>query len=360
VILAIQFMRNAVRDSHARWEPDTPIQLEPFAGEPDSPSTFAVDFLLASVRYQYGFSLGPEAVLEEWLYAYPSGKKQTWFARERNKPISFSAKLQGDNRTIERLTRPNSLFLSAAAQNNHEALSPVYRWFSGSLAIVAGSRSMTFQGRRTMLDSAELRREFARLLASADLGITALNVEEVRTPELSTGFVAKMASLIETEFPQADLRRRIQFLHRVGDATLPLSEIQESQGTLAYLCLLEPVLESLGAGGVVCVDELDQSLHPLLAIQLIRQFSETKNNPASAQMIFNTHDTNLLSGGALRRDQIWFTEKRRDGESQLYPLTDFKPRRQENLENGYLQGRYGAIPFLNADWVFKDGNEERR
>ena len=108
------------------------------------------------------------------------------------------------------------------------------------------------------------------------------------------------------------------------------------------------------------MDELDQSLHPLLAIQLIRQFSETKNNPASAQMIFNTHDTNLLSGGALRRDQIWFTEKRRDGESQLYPLTDFKPRRQENLENGYLQGRYGAIPFLNADWVFKDGNEERR
>ena len=59
----------------------------------------------------------------------------------------------------------------------------------------------------------------------------------------------------------------------------------------------------------------------------------------------------------LRRDQIWFTEKGQDGASQLYPLTDFKPRKQENLENGYLQGRYGAIPFLNAGWVLKDSNE---
>jgi hypothetical protein len=94
-------------------------------------------------------------------------------------------------------------------------------------------------------------------------------------------------------------------------------------------------------------------------MELIRQFSDMKNNPASAQLIFNTHDTNLLSAGVLRRDQIWFTEKARDGASQLYPLTDFKPRKQENLENGYLQGRYGAIPFLNADRFLQESHEEK-
>jgi AAA15 family ATPase/GTPase len=98
---------------------------------------------------------------------------------------------------------------------------------------------------------------------------------------------------------------------------------------------------------MVCVDELDASLHPLLAIHLIQLFGDKSLNPKGAQLIFNTHDTNLLSSGILRRDQIWFAEKKQDGSSQIYPLTDFKPRKEENLANGYLQGRYGAIPFLN-------------
>ena len=178
VILALQFMRDAVKDSHARWEPDKPIELEAFAGAADSPTTFSADFLLGGVRYQYGFSLSPDAVLEEWMYAYPLGKKQTWFAREKSKPISFSSKLQGDNRTIERLTRPNSLFLSAAAQNNHEALSPVYRWFSGSLSFLVGGRSSTRRLARTLSGDASLRQKSARLLSLADLGITDLSIQE--------------------------------------------------------------------------------------------------------------------------------------------------------------------------------------
>jgi uncharacterized protein len=86
-----------------------------------------------------------------------------------------------------------------------------------------------------------------------------------------------------------------------------------------------------------------------MAIEVMRLFANRNQNPKRAQLIFNTHDTNLLNTGTLRRDQIWFTEKDAKGESHLYPLTDFKPRRQENLESGYLQGRYGAIPFIHSD-----------
>jgi AAA15 family ATPase/GTPase len=100
---------------------------------------------------------------------------------------------------------------------------------------------------------------------------------------------------------------------------------------------------------VICVDELDSSLHPLIAIEIMRLFENRAQNPKGGQLIFNTHDTNLLNTGVLRRDQIWFTEKDSKGESHLYPLTDFKPRREENLESGYLQGRYGAIPFIHSD-----------
>jgi len=339
VVLAMRFMAGVVRNSHARWDPDKPIWLEPFAGQSATPSTFSADFLLGGVRYQYGFSLTPKAVIEEWMYAYPSGKKQTWFKREPNKPISFSTKLQGDNRTIERLTRPNSLFLSAAAQNNHQALSPIYEWFSKSLSFLVGGR--TFAPIQPLCSDADFRERVGRMLSLADLGIADLKVKD---EDLATD-----ATLLEA-----------QFLHRVGASTLPFSEDQESSGTIAFLCLLHPVLQALKNGGVVFVDELDESLHPLLAIEVIRQFSETTSNPAGAQLIFNTHDTNLLGAEVLRRDEIWFTEKRQDGASQLYPLTDFKPRKQEDLANGYLQGRYGAIPFLNSDSFLKDGHEEER
>ncbi len=364
IILAMRFMRLAIRNSHARWEPDKPIELEPFAGQTDTPTTFSVDFLLDGVRYQYGFSIGPEAVLEEWMYAYPSGKRQTWFSREKDKPISFSAKLQGDNRTIERLTRPNSLFLSAAAQNNHEALSTVYRWFSRSLSFVIGERSTARPRARALYRDANLRQKLARSLSLADLGITDLVVKDVEIPDQAKDLVEKLTSLLKSEiktdkpFPFDEARREIQFLHRIGDSTQPFNENQESKGTIAFLCLLEPVFQALTQGGIVFVDELDDSLHPLLAIEVIRQFSDAGTNDQLAQLIFNTHDTNLLSAGVLRRDQIWFTEKEQDGSSRLYPLTDFKPRTHESLENGYLQGRYGAIPFLNLSAFLKAEHEE--
>jgi hypothetical protein len=111
-----------------------------------------------------------------------------------------------------------------------------------------------------------------------------------------------------------------------------------------------PILEVLQNGGVLLVDELERSLHPSLAREIIRQFNDPKANPKNAQIIFTTHDANLLGTTvgepALRRDQVWLTEKDAEGATVLYPLTDYKPRKAENLERGYLQGRYGAIPFL--------------
>jgi hypothetical protein len=111
-----------------------------------------------------------------------------------------------------------------------------------------------------------------------------------------------------------------------------------------------PTLQAIQDGGAIIVDELDASLHPALAQEIVRQFNDPATNPHNAQLIFTTHDTNLLGTNlgepALRRDQVWLTEKDNDGGTVLYPLTDYKPRKAENLQRGYLQGRYGAIPFL--------------
>ncbi len=349
VIMALRFMQAAVTDSHARWEPSDPIQIEGFVGD-SSPTTLAVDFLLNKIRHQYGFSFSKQAILEEWLHAYPLGKKQTLFARKKGKPMSFSTKLQGENRTIERLTRPNSLFLSCAVQNNHEYLFPIQQWFSSSLFFALDERTNLKEIVSAIDVGSRSTELFSKLLSIADFGISDLNVKDVSwfdQPGLKE--YSKQFPDLFTQMDNTGKRREFRFTHRIDNSSVSFNQQQESKGTIAFLSLLYPVLDSLRKGAVICIDELDNSLHPLLAISLIGLFNHPKGNDQGAQLIFNTHDTNLLSAGVLRRDQIWFTEKKPDGESQLYPLTDFKPRKEENLENGYLQGRYGAIPFLNSD-----------
>jgi hypothetical protein len=205
------------------------------------------------------------------------------------------------------------------------------------------------------------RATIARLLAQADLGIAELNVGETEEMKNMRGILESLHSELPSEYSLPETRKMVSLLHRVGNRTVSFRAEQESSGTLAYLALLGPVVSFLRNGGILLVDELDASLHPLMAVQIIRLFSSPATNPRSAQLIFNTHDTNLLSSGDLRRDQIWFTEKDSTGSSHLYPLTDFKPRRQENLENGYLQGRYGAIPFIHPDYLTGNagGNGEK-
>ena len=139
------------------------------------------------------------------------------------------------------------------------------------------------------------------------------------------------------------------------EAEFPLAE--ESAGTAALFSLLVPALSALESGGTLFIDELDSSLHPLLALELVRLFNDEKRNPFGAQLIFNTHDTNLLDRSVLRRDQVWFTEKDSTGASHLYSLTDFKPRRNENFKRGYLQGRYGAIPFIENSTFALESDE---
>nr|AYM53879.1 hypothetical protein [Kofleria flava] len=132
------------------------------------------------------------------------------------------------------------------------------------------------------------------------------------------------------------------------NAWLPFHE--ESRGTQTLFRMAPSIVTALQSGSMLVIDELEASLHPLLALQVVRHFNDPRANPRNAQLLFTTHDTNLLGTElgepALPRDQIWLTEKDEEGATDLYPLTDYKPRKAENLERGYLQGRYGAIPFL--------------
>lgn len=364
VLSALGFMRAAVVGSHRAWSPDGGIPREPFAwGEKArAPSLFEITVLISGTRYQYGFVADDEQFLEEWLYAWPAKKKQTWFTRELG-TFTFGDKLNGENRLIEQVTRPNALFLSAAVQLRHEQLTPIYGWFRRLQMVNVGQRRWLpfrgyadpFSARRietwlgpsaqpSLFDETDGNEDqlglFRDLLRAADVGIVDIRVDNDSSEPAPVDGLGR---------PR---RSRVLLRHgsSIEDAWLPLEE--ESQGTLTLFRVGPRILDALQKGGVVLVDELESNLHPLLAIQVLRAFNDAQCNPHNAQILFTTHDTTLLGtiagDPAMRRDQVWLTEKDREGASVLYPLTDFKPRKDENIERGYLQGRYGAIPFLGA------------
>lgn len=369
LLAALGFMNDAVVSSLLAWSPGHGIAHDPFAWGPrrSEPTTFEVEMVVDGVRYRYGFRHDSAIFLEEWLYAWPHGKKQTWFERDRDK-LSFGEHFKGENRTVAAVTRPNALFLSAASQLSHPQIAPIYKWFLSVQTInyfdLGGAMASTSsQGRflntwnasydnidylitrflehpsyigyklglnKSATDLGDLVDRFKLLIKQADIGIV-----DVRVVEGPTTLAAP---------------RRIEFQHQnqATDAWLPLED--ESRGTKTLLQLALPVLIAIDRGGLLIVDELESSMHPNLVEHLVRQFNDPATNPNNAQLIFSTHDTNLLgtlSGvPALRRDQVWLVEKDETGASVVYPLTDFKPRQGENVERGYIQGRYGAIPYL--------------
>lgn len=359
VLAAIEFMHRAILDSQRRWNV-TGTPREPFvlSNKALEPSLYEVDIVVNGVRYRYGFQLSRSRVEEEWLFAWPHGRKATWFERDGDR-FEFGKSLHGENETIRNLTRSNSLFLSAAAQNNHVTLLPIFRYFgewqfslTRSLwlhtpgGIITGiAQLLGPQGR------AAERSAIMRLLQNADTGIVDVRVEyaEHASPPMSSGRRSKeWMEWLDRYTRQPPV---VLFRHRsAGDRQgwLPLES--ESAGTVALLELAPHVVDALRSGSLLCIDELEASLHSTLALRLVRMFNDPAQNSNGAQLVFATHDTNLLGtvvgDPVLRRDQVWFTEKDGSGATHLYPLTDFHPRKEENLERGYLQGRYGAIPFL--------------
>ncbi len=220
------------------------------------------------------------------------------------------------------------------------------------------------------MQSAELcqtnegRAAVLRFLTAADLGIVGIEVAEEEVGEEILQALEAIRPIFGKRGGEAPLFpktvQNVAFQHKgaKGDVSIPLN--YESDGTQALFRLLGPAISVLSTGGVLCVDELDASLHPILAKALVAAFNQPESNPKAAQLIFNTHDTNLLDSNVLRRDQIWFTEKDSDGATHLYPLSEFKPRKGENFERGYLQGRYGGIPFISSEQPLLEDEAQSR
>lgn len=364
LIDGLLFMRDAVLRSFAQWHMDGGVPRKPFRlGEGDEPSVFVVELVVQGVPYTYGFAVGNDAVLEEWLYSYPEKRRRKIFERDGGQ-LTFGSTLSGELRAkfklLEELIRPNALFLSGCATTRLDAVMPVFQWFQSDLLIrrldaTRRTEKLARSTQRFIQESPEKRDRLLSLLKAADVAITDVRLEEVEDPR-RRGQVSLAESTDNKRLRESFMdpnRTELKLVHEALGEPLDLED--ESAGTRNWLELLPTVLGALDAGQTVVVDEIDASLHPLLTAQLIGLFQDETVNPHHAQLIFTTHDTSLLSNmlgdDILRREQVWFVEKNKSGESSVYPLSDFKPRKDQNTERRYLGGRYGAVPILDSQQV---------
>jgi len=343
LILALYFMQSFVINS-SKLQITDKIDLEKFrlsSETEDKPSFFKIVFYLDNKTYEYSFEVTQERVISEELSCTPKTRKTNIFSREKDK-IKYSKSLM-KGKDVKDLTKKNTLFLSIAAQFNDPLAGKILLWFS-RLKIISGSQLENL--RQLSIDylsrEQNLKNEIVFLIKKLDLSIKDMSIEVGRKPldNFHKDIPDTVYNSIETYHEKYDLEGKV-----IGLESFQLNK-HESRGTQKLFALLAPILSVLKASEVLIIDELDSLLHPLMAIAIIGLFNSQQTNPKNAQLIFATHDVNLLSNQLFRRDQIWFTEKNRQEATDLYSLVEFDIDNNASFEQDYIQGRYGAIPFI--------------
>jgi len=353
LIEALGFMHREVIESYVRAQ-GSKINVQPFRldkSKLNEPSEFEITFLINQTRYQYGFVINSEQIIDEWLLVYEKSKPQEWFTRhyviEKEKHIyKFGSHLKGQKKLWQDSTRNDALFLSTAVQLNSEQMTPVFEWISENLIFLGMNFNFYPDDSIAMLNHDEKKNELIDLVIKADIGIKHIKLESKkgRINTISVNRKIKQTPKFHSEEKEI----LVPFcLHETEQGSDSFDIREESSGTQRLFYLAGPILETLEHGKTLIIDELDSSLHTLIVQWLVSMFNSNKYNKKGAQIIFTTHDTNLLKGDLMRRDQIWFIEKDENQATQVYSLSEFSPRKYEAFEKGYLQGRYGALPFID-------------
>ena len=339
VLNAFWFMVNYVLTSHNQ-QVHKAIERSPFKFDketPAHPSSFEVIFTANGIRYAYGFSVTDKAVVEEYLYYYPNGRQALIFERKDTTDFRFTVDIDEQN-TLKDRTSANKLYLSVASNWSYAKVIPVLEWFASCQIITKNSVADAYGLEAEQLKDDDYRRVIASMLRVADFGIQSLQVRD--------------SDPIPSQ--HSDIFTNIDAVHTVQDiegntSSYTLNMTEESDGTNSYFKLIGIVKKALDQGTLLVADEMDAHLHPLLTKHLVSLFNIAEFNPNGAQLIFTSHNTNLLDLDVLRRDQIWFTEKdEQTAATDLFSLYDFSIRKDAKVEKGYLIGRYGAIPFIKG------------
>ena len=316
------------------------------------PSEFEFVFFTNNIKYRYFFSADANKVYDEVLDAYYSQKPTNIFTRTKTNHYEFT----NDKNKLESIASKNTenkLFLSTATTWNYDKTKDAFLWFSEKIDTYDSFDKISDQDLIEYSNDNKKLKDFAlRLLKEADILIKDIHVdyEEKEMDNAMMDMLIPPLARTNGTFKMSNVK--IELEHKIIDKdnnehSYSLNFNDESSGTRALFAMAPFLKRSFESTKTIVVDELEKSMHPALVEFIIKLFNNKEINKANSQLIFITHATNLLNLELLRRDQIWFTEKNPDtGVSELYPLDSFSVRKDENIQKGYINGRYGAVPFI--------------
>lgn len=367
--LGVQFIRNAQKTQHEKAVvPVRPFALNDYSM--DEPTGFEYQYISDGIKYIYGFSATTKKIVSEYLYASPKGQKSMIFTREAQ---NFTFPINGEKKKKEMIAEAvgeNQLFFAIACVMNYKPCIEAMKWFRESIHFSKNYGDIPKQ-LLEYADDANMLQAITSYAKQADVGIEDMSFE-ISNEELS------QSELLSEKVPEGIMRALKEFAAALKDASdmseinLRIGELKvsslhrgiqkdgftsmfsleladESDGTRRLMALAPGIEQVLQQGGVLLVDEIDRDLHPLLAEFVISKFQSPKTNPGHAQLIFTTHDTELLNMEIMRKDQIYFADKdRKSGVSELFNLKDFPVRTNDNIRKAYLAGKYGAVPEVDT------------
>lgn len=367
ILKALNFMKSMVLNHKKVIQSTDVLPYLPFKLNTEtesSSSTFEIVFFANMVKYRYGFEADESNVYSEWLFADENGKEAKLFYRDVNEQdlyVNERKFLEGKNLKVLK----NHLFLWKCDQEGGPIAREIFKWFK-RLNVIDGQ---TMQGYIKLALEQMEKPDFAKELTALVSGVADLGIEDIQLEEqvldLNNPFLAKEFKLFSSRFPNAApsfKRILLKTIHpkynekneRIGHTTFELDE-NESLGTRKFFFLSAPILDTLRKGKILLIDELGASLHPSLTRELVKLFLNSKINKRNAQLLFVTHDLNLLTPSLLNREQIWFTEKDEYGSTNCFSLAEVKNvRKNENWLKHYLFGNYGGIPYFDFSKFYEE------
>lgn len=367
--LAVQFIKNSQMTQHENATvPVVPFALNDYSK--NEPTEFEFLYIVDDIKYYYSFSTTRERIVKECLYHSPKGQKALVFRRE-GQVFTFS-KDKTKRGLISQAVAPNQLFLSVACTMNDEPCMKAMRWFRDNIFFSRGYSDIP-QQLLNYENDAKMLQAISDYAKAADLGIEDMqfifdskevddfDFPETMPEELKSALsqfihlLSDTAGDSEIKLKMGEVKAISQHIgkNRKGDAVLyPLGLNDESDGT-RRLMFLAPAIESvLRNGGLLLVDEIERELHPVLVDFIVSKFQSRSTNQTGAQLIFTTHNTELMNMELLRKDQLYFADKdNEDGTSELYSISDFGTKTTDNIRKGYIAGKYGAIPDVKIEEV---------
>lgn len=368
--LGVQFIRNAQRMQHEKAAiPVVPFMLNDYSAS--EPTEFAFDYIVGGVKYWYSFTATREKIIKESLYYAPKGQRAQVFVREGQK-FSFTAD-KAKRKLISEAVAENQLFFSIACTMNDTICVNAMKWFREDIFF---SRDYTDIPKQLLeyYDDSNMLKAISDYAKTADFGIEEMQFEmkneeigdSLEFPDgIPSGIKAALTSFVrmlsevsndsesKLKMSQVKAKAKHKGINANGESALYQLELEDESDGTRKLMSVAPAIESvLNKGGILLVDEIETELHPMLVNFIVAKFQSKRSNPNGAQIIFTTHNTELMNLEFMRKDQIYFADKRKaDGSSELYSVTDFTTKTTDNIRKGYLIGKYGATPNIEIEEV---------